>query len=70
MECNYDYLYIFDGPSYNSKLLASLTGYDPPGQITSTSHEVISHSVIIFELLIHFLLFGFKALSLFRSPVC
>eukprot|EP00794_Sanderia_malayensis_P010746 gene10746-11897_t len=40
-ECSYDFLYIFDGGTYQSPLLGSLTGNDLPGDITSSSHQML-----------------------------
>ena len=42
IECNYDYLYIFDGGSYSSPLLASLSGFDTPQYLLSSSFQVFT----------------------------
>jgi len=41
IECNYDYLYIFDGDSYSAPLLASISGFDVPHFLLSSSSKVL-----------------------------
>ena len=40
IEANYDYLYVYDGSSTSSPLLATLTGTTIPAPITSTSNTI------------------------------
>ena len=39
-ECSYDFLFIFDGDSYHSRKLASLSGYNTPDPVLSTGGKV------------------------------
>ncbi|MDK2770829.1 MAG: choice-of-anchor D domain-containing protein [Flavobacterium sp.] len=41
LETNYDYLYIYDGESYNDPLIATLNGTTLPGTITATSGKML-----------------------------
>lgn len=40
LETNYDYLYIYDGESYNDPLITTLNGSTLPGTITATSGKM------------------------------
>jgi bacillolysin len=40
IEQNYDYLYVYDGPTISSPLLGSYTGYTLPASVTSTGSSV------------------------------
>ncbi|XP_078507442.1 multiple epidermal growth factor-like domains protein 8 isoform X2 [Lissotriton helveticus] len=42
-ECTYDYLFIYDGDSYSSPLLASLSGSTVPPVIEATSGKMLLH---------------------------
>nr|XP_033770020.1 multiple epidermal growth factor-like domains protein 8 isoform X2 [Geotrypetes seraphini] len=42
-ECTYDYLFIYDGDSYRSPLLASLSGRSLPPTIEATSGKMLLH---------------------------
>ncbi|XP_078092162.1 multiple epidermal growth factor-like domains protein 8 [Mustelus asterias] len=42
-ECTYDYLFIYDGDSYNSPLLASLSGNTLPEPIEAQSGKMLLH---------------------------
>lgn len=39
-ECTYDYLFVYDGDSYQSPLLASLSGHTLPQPIEAKSGKV------------------------------
>ncbi|CAH1785464.1 unnamed protein product [Owenia fusiformis] len=41
VECSYDYIFIYDGESYNSKLLGSFSGSNTPPLITATSGNML-----------------------------
>lgn len=41
-ECTYDYLFVYDGDSYQSPLLASLSGNTLPQPIEAKSGKVMS----------------------------
>lgn len=41
-ECTYDYLFVYDGDSYQSPLLASLSGKTMPQPIEAKSGKVLS----------------------------
>uniref|UniRef100_A0A1A8GFI9 Multiple EGF-like-domains 8 n=1 Tax=Nothobranchius korthausae TaxID=1143690 RepID=A0A1A8GFI9_9TELE len=42
-ECTYDYLFVYDGDSYQSPLLASLSGNSLPEPIEATSGKMLIH---------------------------
>uniref|UniRef100_H3A6Q1 Multiple EGF like domains 8 n=1 Tax=Latimeria chalumnae TaxID=7897 RepID=H3A6Q1_LATCH len=42
-ECTYDYLFVYDGDSYSSPLLASLSGNTLPEPIEATSGKMLLH---------------------------
>lgn len=39
-ECDYDYLYIYDGETINSKLLGAFSGYTLPDNLSARSGAV------------------------------
>lgn len=45
-ECTYDYLFVYDGDSYQSPLLASLSGNTLPQPIEAKSGKVTNKDVI------------------------
>ena len=45
-ECTYDYLFVYDGDSYQSPLLASLSGNTLPEPIEAKSGKVTSESMM------------------------
>lgn len=36
-ECSYDYVFVYDGDSFNAPLLGSFSGKTEPQQVTATS---------------------------------
>lgn len=45
-ECTYDYLFVYDGDSYQSPLLASLSGNTLPQPIEAKSGKVTNEDVM------------------------
>lgn len=45
-ECTYDYLFVYDGDSYQSPLLASLSGNTLPEPIEAKSGKVTNESTM------------------------
>lgn len=39
-ECSYDYVFVYDGDSFNSPLLGSFSGKTEPQQVTAVSGAV------------------------------
>jgi len=40
-ECTYDYLFVYDGPSYMSWLLGSFSGNNVPEKLVASSGKVL-----------------------------
>ncbi|CAG5128382.1 unnamed protein product, partial [Candidula unifasciata] len=40
-ECSFDFLFIYDGNSYNSRLIATLSGDSPPKEVTASSGHML-----------------------------
>lgn len=51
-ECTYDYLFVYDGDSYQSPLLASLSGNTLPQPIEAKSGKVTVSNMIFTEVFI------------------
>jgi len=43
-ECSYDYVFVYDGDSFESSLIGSFSGKSQPQQVTATSGAV-SHQL-------------------------
>lgn len=48
-ECTYDYLFVYDGDSYQSPLIASLSGNTLPQPIEAKSGKVTVSNMIFFK---------------------
>ena len=46
-ECTYDYLFVYDGDSYQSPLLASLSGNTLPEPMEAKSGKVIGKARVL-----------------------
>jgi hypothetical protein len=49
-ECSYDYVFVYDGDSFESPLIGSFSGKSQPQQVTATSGSV-SFDRLIYNLL-------------------
>ncbi|KAL1124702.1 hypothetical protein AAG570_001326 [Ranatra chinensis] len=56
-ECSYDYVYVYDGDSFNSPLLGSFSGKTEPQEITATS----GYMLILLYSDTNYVLEGFRA---------
>lgn len=49
-ECSYDYVFVYDGSSFNSPLLGSFSGKTEPQQVTASSGAV---SIEVYHAICH-----------------
>lgn len=42
-ECQYDYVFVYDGPSHNSTLIAALSGGRVPAPLVANSGHMLVH---------------------------
>ena len=49
-ECSYDYLFVYDGQSYNAPLLASFSGITLPDTVLASSGHVSDSVNVLFTM--------------------